>query len=134
MADDNMDEAREQARLEAVAEREKAVDASLRAGKTVQALTLALENPPFASKNSALKDKNSVIIMKALTAVAQKEADVAAFLDSISADGADNLMKYIYKALAKPDQSGMLLKVHAQLVEKHGLGCIVRAITDRKTA
>lgn len=76
-------------------------------------------------------------------------------------------VQYIYKGLMKADNSGLLLKIHAQLVEKCGLGtfqvpgctfqchhahlefcflvacanlqcrhagCIVRAITDRKTA
>lgn len=43
-------------------------------------------------------------------------------------------MQYVYKGLQRAENSGLLLKIHAQLVEKCGLGTIVRAICDRKTA
>lgn len=80
-------------RLAALEEREKRVDASLRMGKTVEATRAALENPPFGSKNVALKDRNSAIVMRAVVALGQKDVDVAALLESLDADLADNLTK-----------------------------------------
>jgi hypothetical protein len=44
------------------------------------------------------------------------------------------LMKYLYRGLRTPENSATLLKFHAMLLEKAGMGCIVRAIVDRKTA
>ncbi len=115
-------------------------------------MRIVLENPPFGTKNANIKDRNTALVMKALTAVGQKEAEVTNLLDSLTADSADVLMKYVYKGLQKPDNSGFLLKLHGQLVEKCGIGtlyaadyflfhfhsavafvgCIVRAIVDRK--
>ena len=42
-------------------------------------------------------------------------------------------MKYIYRALAQADACGSMLKWHAIVVEKGGLGPLVRSMTDRKT-
>jgi hypothetical protein len=43
------------------------------------------------------------------------------------------LMKYVYRIMEKSANSSSLLKLHALLVDKAGLGCIVRVMTDRKT-
>ncbi len=45
----------------------------------------------------------------------------------------DILMKYIYSLLEAAEECAKLLKWHEKLVKKSGLGCIVRALTDRKT-
>jgi len=47
---------------------------------------------------------------------------------------ADILMKYVFRGLAEADSCGVLLKWHGVLADVAGLGCIVRAMTDRKTA
>lgn len=137
MADDERevsDEAVDAGRLAELEEREKRADAALRAGKAADAVKITLESPPFASKNAALKERSVASVLKALVVLGQKDADVAPFIESLDGDQADILMKFIYAGLKKADNSGLLLKVHAQLTEKRGLGCIVRAITDRKTA
>lgn len=114
--------------------REKEVDGLLRTGKAVDAAKVALVNPPLASKNEALKEKNAALVLKCILQVGAKEADLQAFVSSLDSDSADNLMKYIYRELKRPDNSGLMLKLHQLVTEKAGMGCIVRAITDRKTA
>lgn len=42
----------------------------------------------------------------------------------VTLDEADVLMKYVYRGLTRPDNSAFLLKLHAQLVEKSGLGAL----------
>jgi hypothetical protein len=43
-------------------------------------------------------------------------------------------MKYVFRGLAEAESCAALLKWHGALVDVAGLGCIVRAMTDRKTA
>ncbi len=123
------------AQLEAaMQQREASVEAALRSGKLAAALRAALEEPPLATKNQAIKDKNAAIVHKALQALGAKEEQLTEFFSSMSADAADVLMKYISRGLAKPDNSALYLKIHALLVEKAGMGCLVRAMVDRKCA
>lgn len=121
-------------RLAALVAREKVVESALRAGKPVDAARAALENPPLASKSEDLKARNFAIVMKAIVAVGQKDADVGALVAGLDLDLADALMKYIVRGLARPDNAGLLFKLHAALVEKMGPGSVIRAIVDRKTA
>ena len=72
--------------------------------------------------------------MKAIIAVGQKDADVTALVASLDSDLADALMKNIVRGLSKPDNAGLLFKLHAAVVEKMGPGSVIRAIVDRKTA
>ena len=64
------------------------------------------------------------------------ENDIITLVDGLNTELCDNLMKYVFKLMGanrKTVSCGTLLKLHAQLVEKAGLGCIVRSMTDRKT-
>ena len=65
--------------------------------------------------------------------MACKDTEMPTIIDALDQDARDALMKYLYKGLGVADNSGQLLKWHAQLTSKAGLGCIVRALTDRKT-
>ena len=120
--------------LSALEAREKAVDGHLRAGRAADAVRAALESPPFPSKVASTKERSAAAALRAIVALGAREADATALVEALDSDAADVLMKYVYRGLSKPDNSGLLLKLHAQLVEKRGLGCIVRAIVDRKTA
>jgi len=40
----------------------------------------------------------------------------------------------IVKALARHEHSALYLRLHALVVEKCGIACVVRTIVDRKTA
>ena len=119
----------------ALAAREAAVDSCLRSGKAADAARRALEAPPFASKVPATKERSAAAAQRALLALtARGEAETVAFIDSLDSTAADVLMKYLYKALSRPEGSAALLSLHGKLVERHGLGAIVRAIVDRRTA
>lgn len=54
------------------------------------------------------------------------------FIQKLDLDACDILMKYIYKLMAKSSNCALMLKLHSQLVEKAGLGSIVRVMCDRK--
>lgn len=61
-------------------------------------------------------------------------------MNALDSETADVLMKYVYRLMGQPrDKSdkdkfnyALILKLHAQLVEKAGVGSIVRVMTDRK--
>jgi actin related protein 2/3 complex subunit 5 len=61
------------------------------------------------------------------------DSEIPALVDALDSDATDILMKYVFKFMGKSANCATMLKLHAQIVEKAGLGCIVRAMTDRKT-
>ncbi len=61
------------------------------------------------------------------------ETEIPTLLASLSPDALDILMKYIYKLMGKASNCGLLLKLHAQVLERAGQGSIIRVLTDRKT-
>ena len=130
MAEDSDDAAL----LVALAAREVRVDAALRASTPAAALRAALEAPPLASKDAALKDRNFALVMKALVATGAKEEQLTTFLSALEPDDADVLMKYVSRGLQHHANAALLLKVHGLLVERAGMGCLVRCIVDRRTA
>ena len=60
------------------------------------------------------------------------EAEIPVLLKGLDLEACDVLMKYVYKLMGKSSNCALMLKLHAQLVEKAGLGSIVRVMTDRK--
>ena len=134
MADDGDQEAQEALFFAQFTSRQSAVTQALRSSKPVEALRLALQDAPLASKDASLKQANYELILSALQSVAQSDDPIRAFLENCDANSADVLMKYLYRGLRTPENSAIFLKVHAMLLEKAGMGCIVRAIVDRKTA
>ena len=137
MAEDGADDgaAREALFASQLAARQERVRSLLRAQQPAEALRASLADAPLASKDAALKQASFECIMGALQACAAKEPQMAHFLEALcDADAADYLMKVVYRGLKAPDQSALLLRLHAQLLEKAGMGCIVRAIVDRQTA
>jgi actin related protein 2/3 complex subunit 5 len=61
-----------------------------------------------------------------------QESEIPVLLKNLDLETCDVLMKYVYKLMAKTSNCATMLKIHAQLVEKAGLGSIVRVMTDRK--
>ena len=80
-----------------------------------------------------LQSRNSAIVMRALNAVPEKDAEIKKVVDALEPELEDHLMKYIYRILGDAESCGTMLKWHKVLFTKSGLGCIVRAITDRKS-
>ena len=87
------DAAAEAAYLSSLEAREKAVDAHLRAGRSGDAVKAALENPPFPSKVAATKERSAAAALRAIAALAAREADAVALVDALDGDAADVLMK-----------------------------------------
>lgn len=77
---------------------------------------------------------NYKTVIKAISAV--KEADIAKVLEEVhkthGGAGIDNLMKYVCRGLAEAEACAILLKWHGAIVERDGLGPIVRVMTDRR--
>jgi len=78
-----------------------------------------------------LKADNAEVMMKLLTSV--KEPAVKPIVASLDQDQVDYLMKYIYRLLGTGENCTILLKWHESAFEAGGLGCIVRAICERRT-
>eukprot|EP01098_Paradermamoeba_levis_P003095 TRINITY_DN1444_c0_g1_i1.p1 TRINITY_DN1444_c0_g1~~TRINITY_DN1444_c0_g1_i1.p1 ORF type:complete len:147 (+),score=37.38 TRINITY_DN1444_c0_g1_i1:107-547(+) len=109
--------------------REQNVNKSLNGGRTLDALHAALENPPVGSKDAAVIDKSTALVVNVCTSV--KDNEIQKHIDGLSDDEQNTLMKYLYKGLESGDNSTSLLKWHSSLVEKGGLGLIVRALSER---
>ena len=116
-----------------LAERERSVENLLGKKDKKGALKAALSSPPVATKDQDLKNRNSAIVEKVVSQLV--ESDLQGCVDGLDADGLDVLMKYLYRIMANIDKStnySLLLKMHAMVMTKSGLGSIVRALADRK--
>jgi hypothetical protein len=83
-----------------------------------------------------------VIVESVLSSIT--EAEIGTLLNGLDLEACDVLMKYVYRIMAKVSNNAdpaiknpsnncaIILKIHAQLVEKAGLGSIVRVMTDRR--
>jgi len=95
----------------------------------LKALQVAITAP--ATKLSEGKsDKIAVTIGNILTSI--KDSETNKYLDSLNLDERTNLMKFVYRGMAQGASCGALLKWHAALFEKDGVGIIMRVLTDRK--
>jgi len=93
------------------------------------ALTEGLQDPPNNSKDDAIKALNAKAIIAALKATEKK--DIKGLVGGLTSDQADTAMKHVFKAMEGQEQTDRLLEWHAQLFEKFGIGCIVRAINEK---
>eukprot|EP00520_Triparma_pacifica_P019988 CAMPEP_0118646750 /NCGR_PEP_ID=MMETSP0785-20121206/8232_1 /TAXON_ID=91992 /ORGANISM="Bolidomonas pacifica, Strain CCMP 1866" /LENGTH=123 /DNA_ID=CAMNT_0006538783 /DNA_START=43 /DNA_END=414 /DNA_ORIENTATION=+ len=108
--------------------------ASLISGDKYSALSAAIKDPPVSSKDPACKELNSKTVQSVLDAC--DEGDIDVIVAKLSDSECDILMKYVYRILGDSSDcsnSGAMLKWHAKLTKKTGLGAIVRTMTDRKT-
>ncbi|GMH92710.1 hypothetical protein TrST_g1800 [Triparma strigata] len=108
--------------------------AGMLSGDKTSALRVALTDPPVTSKNPDTKAINCNTVGDVITAVG--ESDIDSVIEKLEMAECDILMKYIYKLLgdtSHSDKSGVMLKWHAKLLKKTGMGSIVRSMTDRKT-
>eukprot|EP00944_MAST-04C_sp_MAST-4C-sp1_P002096 g2096.t1 len=127
------DKVLDESRLKNVEQRSEKVDQLLRQNQYVDALQTALENPPVGSKNEEIKKKNAAVVFRALAAIPERDNDIKGIIDGLTIDAQDTLMKYIYRALGEAQSCGSMLKWHGALLEKAGIGAIVRTMVDRKT-
>ncbi|EFA81679.1 actin related protein 2/3 complex [Heterostelium album PN500] len=119
-----------------IAAREREVTKFLNQSKAVDALPVVLADPPIYTKSQAIKDQNAAIVINVLSNIKEKEIDGC--LESLDADQLDILMKYIYRGLAAAATSdntnaALFFKWYEATLKKAGMGCVVRAISERKT-
>lgn len=102
-------------------------------GNINDALTKALEDPPYGRNLENAKAKNIKTVVDVLNQF--RANDIPTAIKSLDVDQQDVLMKYLYAALAKPEQfnPGMLLNWHEKLTEVTGPGSIVRVMSDKRT-
>jgi hypothetical protein len=85
-------------------------------------------------RTDLLQQLNYKTVLKALASV--KDADVPKVLEEVhkmhGLAGVDNIMKYVCRGLAEAEACAILLKWHGAIVEREGLGPIVRVMTDRR--
>jgi len=107
------------------------ITALVKRGKALEALQVALRDPPLEVENQHVKDAAALAVGTAVLGL--KDMEVEAAVESISDDEAEVLMKYIYRHLSAPsDKSAAWLRLHALLTARTGPGAIVRVITDQK--
>jgi len=111
---------------------ESGVTALLNQSRSLDALKVALKNPPLKTKNQAIKDRASQLVIRVLTSF--KQADVEKAVTSLDKEELDLLLKYVYKGFETPQDgsSAILLVWHEKIFNVTGLGSIVRVFTDRK--
>jgi len=116
-------------------QKQATVRSSLARGDTVGALTIALEGAPYGPGVDEAKNLTLQSVVSILNST--KSTEIPNVVRSLSQDAQDTLMKYLYKGMGLPgwgDVSGsVLLGWHEKLTEAAGTGCIVRAMTDRRT-
>eukprot|EP01088_Endostelium_zonatum_P002369 TRINITY_DN128_c0_g1_i1.p1 TRINITY_DN128_c0_g1~~TRINITY_DN128_c0_g1_i1.p1 ORF type:complete len:130 (+),score=29.91 TRINITY_DN128_c0_g1_i1:44-433(+) len=117
---------------QSLSERTKLVNNKLNMGNGADALREALQDPPLGCKAQATRDNSVALVIQVLGSV--KDADIPKALGTLQTSDLDVLMKYIYKGLESGDSnSNALLKWHAAVTKEGGLGCIVRALAERRT-
>ena len=58
---------------------------------------------------------------------------MGAVVESLDSEACDVFMKYIYYCMERSFNCASMLKAHALLSNKAGMGSIVRTLTDRKS-
>jgi len=105
-------------------------------GNPVQALQLALADPPYQTRTEEVKIASWEVVAKTLAAI--KEAEIEGVVGALSLEECDVLMKYLYRGLGQPgkghDKYQSLLKWHPAVLRRAGQGSITRAISEVRHA
>ncbi|TKR93526.1 hypothetical protein L596_007962 [Steinernema carpocapsae] len=123
----------EDAETPSVGPDERQVTQLLASNQNVEALHAALLNPPLKSKNQVVKDRATALVTRVLTSF--KTTEIEAAVKVLNDDEADLLMKYVYKSmdiLADGATCQYLLVWHSQIIQRSGLGSVMRVLSDRR--
>ncbi|MCO5550627.1 hypothetical protein L7F22_004116 [Adiantum nelumboides] len=95
-----------------------------------EALKTALDDSPTRTRDETCKSANWVVVHRVL--MASKDTD--ALLASLESEFYDILMKYLYRGLSTGDRPtcDQCLKLHEKLTQRAGMGCIMRALADKR--
>jgi actin related protein 2/3 complex subunit 5 len=110
---------------------------ALSLGQFLQALTLALDTPPYVSDEKT-KELHSETVFEVLCSIKNNHNinDLSNFVKQLDSNQQDTLVKYLYKNMSTSygaKQGGLLLHWFEKTVEVTGLGPIVRFMADRRT-
>jgi len=121
--------------MNTINERQQVVNHFIASKKKLEALKASLQDPPVASKSQSVKNANGACVQTAINAFTDLE--LTQMVEKLDDDESDVLMKYVYKFMNDGMQQGgsyaAMLRLHALLVKKCGIGSIVRVMSDRKT-
>ncbi|CEO94794.1 Actin-related protein 2/3 complex subunit 5 [Plasmodiophora brassicae] len=96
-----------------------------------KALVHALSDPPVNFCQVA-KDLARDAVLDCMNAI--KDDDIDKQIAELSLEEQDMLLKYIYRGFAIGEGAASWLKWHAKIVERNGIGAIVRVLTQGKKA
>ena len=91
----------------------------------------SIQDPPFDSKKKDVKDQAMDTVSRVFEVV--PESQIAGIVDNLDMESCDILMKFVYKEMERLRNTTAMLKWHAQILAKAGIGSIMRAMTDRRT-
>jgi len=115
-------------------QKQAAVRSFLAKSDITGALVEILSNAPYGPNVDEAKNLTLQTLVTILNST--KAVDILNVVKSLPQDLQDTLMKYLYKGMGLPgwgDVSGsVLLGWHEKLTEAAGVGCIVRAMSDRR--
>ncbi|MCO5602097.1 hypothetical protein L7F22_056225 [Adiantum nelumboides] len=102
----------------------------LKSAQYAEALKTALDDSPTRTREETCKSANWVVVHRVL--MASKDTD--ALLASLETEFYDILMKYLYRGLSTGDRltCDQCLKLHEKLTQRAGMGCIMRALADKR--
>lgn len=101
-------------------------------GAALRGLQLLVNNPPVTLKENQPKEAAAEVAVRALSLI--KDADMSKALNELSDDQLNNCLKYVYWGLSTGQNSASMLKWHASLVDKLGVGSICRVLSEKKVA
>jgi len=119
----------EKAVLAAVKALKEEISTKISQSQFLLALKAAIAEPPV-TKSEDTKKLAADAVGAALAAL--PAADVDKTIDGCSAEELNTILKYVYKCMATGQNCAVLLKWHEKLVDKCGLGIVMRAMVDRK--
>lgn len=110
---------------------------ALSLGQFLQALTTALDTPPYVADEKT-KSLHTETVFEVLCSIKNNHNtnDLSQFVKQLDSNQQDTLVKYLYKNMGTSygaKQGGLLLNWFEKTVEITGLGPIVRFMTDRRT-
>lgn len=90
-----------------------------------------MSDPPLVVKDKQILERYAFCVMSAVAQI--KDAEIDRIVQQMNEDQRDAMMKYVYRLLARGENCNQLLKWHECLFKASGIGCVVRALFDRRS-
>jgi len=106
----------------------KEIERLVTSGSVGKALSTALS--AAVPKDEKIKNSLTISVCSVLSSI--KENEILKNVESLSEEERSNLLKFVYRGMAVGGQNcTQLLKWHAAVVDKDGVGSIMRVLSDR---